>query len=144
MFYFRFNKIVINVSTSNIHPNDKQQLIENIKFLHGTYSTEWSSNCTHLTISIVKLTLKVLCALTLGQPIVNIKYWSDYVKAIKNDEKPPDPSNYLPTITESLLSRKVPLVYDQRRKSLFVNKLFIFLTESTMKNTEDAIIAAGK
>lgn len=103
----------------------------------------WSKTCTHLVVSEVVLTAKVLCALTEEQPIVTGKYFQDYIKSIKNNIHPPNVKDYLPEINESLLSKKIKLEYHASRRTLFKNKTFVFLTEKCKVQMAELISVTG-
>lgn len=106
---------------------------------------KWSSLCTHLAVEKLTLTVKVLQALVQGKPIVTLDYWADYAKAIENSKPAPDLARYSkPPVAEHLFSSDFECTYDEKRKSLFENKVFVFLKASTKKQLEDVIKSCGK
>lgn len=92
---------------------------------------------------MVKLTLKVLCALTLGQPIVNNDFWHEYVRRVEKNEPAPDPKHYVPIHNESLLGLNVDLTFNPARKTLFAGKIFVFSSKNMLQSAEDAISVTG-
>lgn len=144
MLFFRFTNIPINIYRSNISTSEKSILAKHMNYLNGKILKEWSSECTYLVTSTVKLTSKVLCALIEGKHIVNIAFWNDFVKSVERNLKLPNPSNYLPELNEALLSKNVPLVYKPERKTLFAGKIFAFFSLKVMQGIQDVIHLAGK
>ncbi|KAH1024691.1 hypothetical protein HUJ05_004142 [Dendroctonus ponderosae] len=142
---FRFECPTFIVSASGLSTDTKTILKQHLKVCNSKYMDKWSSVCTHLVVEKLTLTVKVLHALVQGKPIVTLDYWADYAKAIKNSRPAPDLSKYRkPPVAEHLFSSDFECTYDERRKSLFENKMFVFLKASTKKQLEDVIKSCGK
>lgn len=115
-----------------------------IEAVKGEFTSKWSPSCTHLTVKELIVSVKVLCAITYGQPIVLIQYWQDLLKCIKKNIKLPDVENYLPPISESLLNKDVSLKYKPERKTLFEGKIFVFPDENLKKQMASIVKIAGE
>ncbi|KAJ8930978.1 hypothetical protein NQ314_016175 [Rhamnusium bicolor] len=112
--------------------------------LGGQYIENWTTDCTHLTVEEVTLTVKVLHALIDEKPIVKPAYWSKFAENVRNNLPPPTIENYnKPPIAEALLN-KIELKNDPQRKILFNGKLFLFPKEKNKKQMEEIIQKAGK
>ncbi|KZC05552.1 Nibrin, partial [Dufourea novaeangliae] len=116
--------IITVVSTLN--ETDKSALRSIIDEIDGMISSEWTSNCTHLTVSKATLTEKVTWAMASAVPIVNLNYWKEVKHAVDNGQEFPKSEDFVPPITESLINaRKVSLHVNEKRKILFQNLIFV-------------------
>lgn len=140
---FRVQKFQFAIVTSNLKSNDKKTLGLALDFFKASRTAVWSKNSTHLVVSEIILTAKVLCALTEGQPIVTAKYFQDYVESIKKNTAAPELLNYVPELNETLLSKNISLNYVPTRKTLFQSKIFVFLTEKSKIQMSELIAIAG-
>lgn len=133
------------VAASALSADKKLTLKAALDKCHGTYVDKWSDKCTHLTVENLTLTIKVLHALVEGKPIVTLDYWSDYAESVEKKVSLPDINKYnRPPIAETLLRSDFEYKADPRRKTVFENKMFVFLKSSTKKQIEDVIKSCGK
>uniref|UniRef100_A0A8C6TYC7 Nibrin n=1 Tax=Neogobius melanostomus TaxID=47308 RepID=A0A8C6TYC7_9GOBI len=103
-----------------------------------------SQDCTHLVMSTVKVTIKTICALLCGRPIVKPDFFSALRSAIQNQSPPPEAERFLPEIDEpSLNKEEVNVEVIQRRKELFAGKIFVFLNAKQMKRLSAAVSFGG-
>lgn len=136
--------VIINV-ISNLTKTQKKDVTQNVAYLKGIISDVWRPDSTSVTVNQIVLTPKVLCALINGIPVVTLKYWDDFVANVKANLPPPQTKDYLPPYGEAILSaRSLKWEYNPMRKTLFQNKVFIFLNENIKKQMQDLVAAAGK
>ncbi|XP_074025637.1 nbs [Leptinotarsa decemlineata] len=140
-FIFKVQNFVTSgTRLSSIH---KTKLKKDIALLGGLYTDNWTSECTHLTVEEITLTVKVLHALIDQKPIVIPAYWSKYVENINKRLPPPNIEEYQnPPMAEALLN-KVELKSNITRKELFKGKTFMFLKEKSKMQMEDIIKKVG-
>ena len=141
---FRLEEISPHVTYSGLNAEQKIKLTENVIFLNGKIDSNWNKACTHVTVSEITLTAKVLYALILGQPMVTLQFWDDYVTNVKCNSLPPDVKNYVPRFSEMVLQKNFSLEYLPERKTLFKNLTFVFATDQIKKTMDVLIKMAGK
>lgn len=135
----------IAVVTSNLKKVDKRAVVDNVVALNGTVLDTWKADCSILVIKEIMLTPKVLICIIWGIPIVTPKYFTDFLKNVKENRPPPDIENYKPPCGETVLPQKsVNLDYNPKRKTLFANKVFVFSNKAIWNQMTDLIQAAGK
>lgn len=101
--------------------------------------------CTHVTAEEIVLTVKILCAVIAGTPIVTLKYWKDYVNNVKQNLPSPNVADYKPPCSEMILNyQNIDLDYKDERRSLFKDKIFVFPTKREKDKMVDMIRLAGK
>ncbi|KOC69481.1 Nibrin [Habropoda laboriosa] len=126
--------VPIIVVISNVNDNDKRKLKSLMDEIDGMISTEWTSFCTHLTVSTATLTEKVTWAMAFVVPIITINYWEEVKCAMKKGKEIPDPKNFVPLIGESLVNNQnVSLAPNEKRKTLFQNLIFVYFSKSQYK-----------
>ncbi|XP_044268561.1 nibrin [Tribolium madens] len=125
---FRIQKVDLVVAGSGLTNEERVELKEKITSVGGTFVNEWGPTCTYLTVPVIVLTIKMLNALIDDKPIVNLKFWDEYIKRIKNNEPLPDLQDFKPPVVETLLNG-IDLTPNPERKTLFKNKIFVFPTE---------------
>ncbi|XP_076621292.1 nibrin isoform X2 [Colletes latitarsis] len=112
---------------SSLNDNDKDKLQKLINEIDGMICTDWTTACTHLTVSKAALTEKVTWAMASVVPIVTLGYWEKVKHAINNGNEFPKVDNFVPLINESLIIKgKVSLCPNEKRKTLFRNLIFVF------------------
>lgn len=77
---FRLEKIPVILCTSTLDAKDTAKLREHLRLIGGKLEKVWSESCTHLVMSNVTVTLKVLQALAMGKPIVTPAYFTEYIQ----------------------------------------------------------------
>ncbi|XP_077284905.1 nibrin [Arctopsyche grandis] len=139
---WRVSKLKLETCTSTCKLN--AQLLDALKSMSVTVMPQWTTDCTHLTMSSITLTLKVLSALVSGKPIVTASFWSTCYENFQKDVPFPDPADYLPPISEPTLNQQTAnFRVDQTRCKVFANKLFIFVSRSQMEKYGYVIKAAS-
>ncbi|CAK9816922.1 NBN [Anthophora quadrimaculata] len=134
----------IIVVVSNINDNDKHKLKSLLDEIDGIISLQWTSSCTHLTVSKATLTEKVTWAMASAVPIVTMDYWEKVQTAVKKGKKLPNPNNYVPAIEEALVNNQIiSLAPNEKRKILFQNLIFVFFNDTQCKTYGKMIKMAG-
>ena len=114
--------------------------------LGGFICQHWNGNTTHLVMEKVTFTMKVLCAIACGKPVVTVKYLEDLLDCYdkKTSLNLPHEKEYLPPITEQTLLHQEHLFHpNSTRNSLMIGKLFVILVPQQFKRIKDAIQFAG-
>ncbi|XP_028392471.1 nibrin-like isoform X2 [Dendronephthya gigantea] len=137
-----FDPLVVYASCLNsaVKNNLKSQLSK----LGGYLVNEWQKECSHLVMDSLSFTIKVIYALASCHPIVTQSFFDDLIQAIDSKTDMPCPEKYMPPIKEDLIDTKVVSFHPNvARKSIFVEKLFVFLEKKQYKRLEQAISLAG-
>lgn len=144
---FRLENIDINVCTSAMSSEENDKLIKQLKIVDGQLHSVWSTECTHLVMTNVTITVKVLQSLAHGVPIVSPDYFDAYIKcATEHQPELPDVKKFIPIVVEPYLMKdsKMMEVHLERQR-LFQNKIFVFMVKRHMEKFEPIItLAAGK
>ncbi|KAK9295196.1 hypothetical protein QLX08_010414 [Tetragonisca angustula] len=144
--------VVINMPlitiTSTLHNEEVERLKNLMEQIDGVIIDDniWRRASTYLTVGKAVLTLKLVCAMASALPIVTIKYWDEVKFAINNCQPLPDPNNFVPPISEILVTKeKVSLSRNEKRTKLFENLTFIHFSVTQYKKYKKVIkIAGGK
>lgn len=145
MVFYSFECYKFVVTSSVLNATAKNTLKQDLAKCQGKYVEKWSNKCSHLVVNEFLLTIKVLLALIEEIPIVTPDYFTEYRKSVESGTKPPDINKFnKPPITEQLLKSDFKYKYDSRRRSLFENKVFVFLKATSRNQMEDVIKACGK
>ncbi|XP_053996565.1 uncharacterized protein LOC128886053 [Hylaeus anthracinus] len=132
IFTLVYVPIITVVSTLNDH--DKEALQNLIDKIDGMISTDWTSACTHLTVSKATLTEKVTWAMASAVPIVNLDYWEKVKDAFYNAKELPESKDFVPALSESFIIKgKVSLCPNKKRKTLFQNLIFVYFSAHQYK-----------
>ncbi|XP_061458761.1 nibrin isoform X2 [Rhineura floridana] len=132
------------VCSSCLDVSRKSVLNKNILQLGGHVVNEWKEECSHLAMVLVKVTVKTICALICGRPIVKPEYFAELIKAIQAKEQLPAPESFYPPIDEpSIKCEKLDLATGPVRKTIFKGKTFVFLTAKQFAKLSLAIKLGG-
>lgn len=142
---FRLENIEINVITSTVPPEDSKKLKKVLEVIDGKLLDAFSTECTHLIMTTITITVKVLQSLAYGLPIVTPSYFDAYLKsAMEHSVVLPDVKDYIPGITEPFIMKEIGMMeVHLDRKRLFQNKTFIFMVKKHMDKYESIIKLAG-
>ncbi|XP_013143585.1 PREDICTED: nibrin [Papilio polytes] len=136
--------INLTACASTLKGESLLKLKENLHRLGGTFKNDWDSSCGYLTMPAITLTIKVVLALVQGAHIVTIEFWNECVEATSKFSKLPDPKNYMPQIIESTLNKeKVSFFPDEKRKSLFAGKTFIFFSRRQLEMYKNVLVSSS-
>ncbi|XP_036593326.1 nibrin isoform X2 [Trichosurus vulpecula] len=112
--------------------------------LGGLVVNNWTEECTHLVMVSVKVTIKTICALICGCPIVKPDYFTEYLKAVRTKKQPPKLESFYPPIDEPAINNEnLDLTRRKERKQIFNGKTFIFLNAKQHKKLKSAILLGG-
>ncbi|XP_007441341.2 nibrin [Python bivittatus] len=132
------------VCSSCLDVSQKSVLNKNILQLGGHVVNEWREDCTHLVMVLVKVTVKTICALICGRPIMKPEYFDELIKAIQAKQQLPLPESFFPRVDEpSIENEKVDLTKCHRRRTIFRGKTFMFLTAKQHAKLSSAIKLGG-
>uniref|UniRef100_A0A8C5RI35 Nibrin n=1 Tax=Laticauda laticaudata TaxID=8630 RepID=A0A8C5RI35_LATLA len=132
------------VCSSCLDVLQKNILNKNILQLGGHVVNEWNEDCTHLVMVLVKVTVKTICALICGRPIMKPEYFDELVKAIQAKQQLPLPERFFPKVDEpSIENENIDLIKCPRRRTIFRGKKFMFLTAKQHAKLSSAIKLGG-
>ncbi|KAL1775721.1 nibrin [Sigmodon hispidus] len=141
---FRVEYEPLVVCSSCLDVPGKTVLNQAILQLGGLTANNWTEECTHLVMSSVKVTIKTICALICGRPIVKPEYFSEFLKAVESKKQPPELERFYPPIDEPAIgSKSVDLSGRQERKQIFKGKTFVFLNAKQHKKLSSAVVFGG-
>ncbi|XP_030831481.1 nibrin isoform X1 [Strongylocentrotus purpuratus] len=137
-----FNPLV--VAASALPADEKKALKQTVHKIGGHVVSEWCPQCTYLVMSQLNVTIKVISALVACRPIVTPDFFKKTLEAVKVKASLPAPGNYLPTLAEAAINKnEVSFSPDDRRKEIFKDRTFFFLTEKQHKRLHVPIAVAG-
>ncbi|XP_028636112.1 nibrin isoform X2 [Grammomys surdaster] len=141
---FRVEYEPLVVCSSCLDVSGKTVLNQAILQLGGLTANNWTEECTHLVMSSVKVTIKTICALICGRPIVKPEYFSEFLKAVESKKQPPEIESFYPPIDEPAIgSKSVDLSGRHERKQIFKGKTFVFLNAKQHKKLSSAVAFGG-
>ncbi|XP_036033571.1 nibrin [Onychomys torridus] len=141
---FRVEYEPLVVCSSCLDISGKTVLNQAVLQLGGLTANNWTEECTHLAMASVKVTIKTICALICGRPIVKPEYFSEFLKAVESKKQPPELESFYPPIDEPTIgSRSVDLSERQERKQIFRGKTFVFLNAKQHKKLSSAVVFGG-
>lgn len=141
---FSLEKECIVACSSCVDNEGKVTLSQDIRSVGGRLVSSWTSDCTHLVMPTVKVTIKTICALLCCRPIVKPAFFSAFSKAVQQKLPLPKAERFRPQIDEPSLARDdVDLSARPERKSLFKGKTFLFLSSKQMKRLSVAVSCGG-
>uniref|UniRef100_A0ABI7XPR0 Nibrin n=1 Tax=Felis catus TaxID=9685 RepID=A0ABI7XPR0_FELCA len=141
---FRVEYEALVACSSCLDASGKTALNQAILQLGGLTVNNWTEECTHLVMISVKVTIKTICALICGRPIVKPEYFTEFLKAVKTNKQPPQIESFYPPIDEPVIGNKnIDLSGRQERKQIFKGKTFVFLNAKQHKKLSSAVIFGG-
>ncbi|XP_075272005.1 nibrin isoform X1 [Opisthocomus hoazin] len=141
---FRVEYEPLVVCSSCLDVAQKTALHQAIQQLGGLVVNEWTEECTHLVMVSVKVTVKTICALICGRPIIKPEFFVELIKAIQSGQQLPNHESFYPPVDEpSIGTEKLDLCEHHERKKIFSGKTFVFLTAKQHKKLGPAVILGG-
>ncbi|NWS71039.1 NBN protein, partial [Crotophaga sulcirostris] len=141
---FRVEYEPLVVCSSCLDVAQKTTLSQAIQQLGGLMVDEWTKECTHLVMVSVKVTIKTICALICGRPIIKPEFFVELVKAVQSRQQLPSHESFYPPVDEpSIGTEKLDLSERCERKKIFSGKTFVFLTAKQHKKLGPAVILGG-
>lgn len=133
------SKITPIITVSTLPVEIAKQLKQYIQILGGSILTGWKDTYTHLTLTEIKLTPKLLHAILDQKPIVTCDYWCSVVQAARRGRRSlPNPASYVPPNPENF-----DLSYREERKSIFMDITFVFLNARHFNTYAPIVEKAG-
>ncbi|NXO00558.1 NBN protein, partial [Rhinopomastus cyanomelas] len=154
---FRVEYEPLVVCSSCLDAAQKTALNQAIHQLGGLVVNEWTKECTHLVMVSVKVTVKTICALICGRPIIKPEFFVELIKAIQSRQQLPNHERqvscfqnhrikfiFCPPVDEpSIGTEKLDLSEHLERKTIFRGKTFVFLTAKQHKKLGSAVVLGG-
>jgi len=146
--FYRLKWVTFRVTSSMLKAKDAVEgYLEAIA--PGTQlQPQWTNLTSHLVMTSISLSLKVVNCLASGVPIVTPEYFRDFLAAADSKQALPVTSDYTPPVTESqsesqLRDPNISFKVDSRRAKLFTSLTFIFQTEKEFQACVTPIQLAG-
>ncbi|KFU97502.1 Nibrin, partial [Pterocles gutturalis] len=141
---FRIEYEPLVVCSSCLDVAQKTALNQAIQKLGGLVVNEWTKECTHLVMVSVKVTVKTICALICGRPIIKPEFFIELIKAIQSRQQLPNHESFYPLVDEpSIGTEKLDLSEHHERRKIFSGKTFVFLTDKQHKKLGPAVVLGG-
>ncbi|KAM5211225.1 nibrin isoform 1-T1 [Hipposideros larvatus] len=141
---FRVEYEPLVACSSCLDVSGKTALNQAILQLGGLTVNNWTEGCTHLVMVSVKVTIKTICALICGRPIVKPEYFTEFLKAVQSKRQLPPLESFYPPIDEPAIgSENIDLSERQERKQIFRGKTFVFLNAKQHKKLSSAVVFGG-
>ncbi|KFP86979.1 Nibrin, partial [Acanthisitta chloris] len=141
---FRVEYEPLVVCSSCLDVAQKTALNQAIQQLGGHVVNEWTSECTHLVMVSVKVTVKTICALICARPIIKPEFFVELIRAIQSRQQLPNHESFYPPVDEpSIGTEKLDLSEHHERKKIFSGKTFVFLTAKQHKKLGPAVGLGG-
>ncbi|XP_075069866.1 nibrin isoform X2 [Mixophyes fleayi] len=126
--------------SSCLNASEKSSVTQAVLSLGGHVVNNWTEKCTHLVMTSVKVTIKTICALICGRSIIKPEYFNEMITSIQQKQPLPTLTSFMPVIDEpSLQSESLDLSENARRKTIFKDKTFLFLTAKQHKKLSPAV-----
>lgn len=142
---WRLERSEFVILTSALTDDDKQLVKGYVGILDGRILDNWNDSCTHLVMSDVVITIKVLLALVKGIPIVRPSFLNEVIAAVQ-EKRPdlPDAVDFVPAITEPYILKESALfAVNLDRRRLFEGKTFVFMVRRHRARYESIIQMAN-
>ncbi|XP_036788553.2 nibrin isoform X3 [Manis pentadactyla] len=141
---FRVEYEPLVACSSCLDVSGKTALNQAVLQLGGLTINNWTEECTHLVMVSVKVTIKTICALICGRPIVKPEYFTEFLKAVHSKKQLPQIESFYPPIDEPAIgSKNIDLSGRQERKQIFRGKTFVFLNAKQHKKLSSAVVFGG-
>ncbi|XP_006816932.1 nibrin-like [Saccoglossus kowalevskii] len=132
------------VCSSCLDSTEKKFVKSKLVKLGGHMVNEWTKDTTLLIMSKLNVTVKVITALILCHPIVTPQYLVNLIDAMEGKADMPTPKKFLPVLVDAAIKNDdVSFAADERRKQIFKNKTFIFLTQKQFKRLNLTVSFGG-
>jgi len=145
---FRLKWVKMEVITSML--KDKKPLDSWLKEIEPGSKVQgsWTDNTTHLVMTTISLSVKVVNCLSKGVPIVTPEFFRDYNCSLKSKQKLPQVAAYTPPVSQSdsenqLRGPDISFQINKERKQLFRGKTFVFLNPKQHTDNQIPISLAG-
>ncbi|XP_019851017.1 PREDICTED: nibrin-like isoform X2 [Amphimedon queenslandica] len=144
---FKLKKQELVFCYSNMTSNVKEQVSAIVEKLGSKIVSNWSSSCTHLVMTAVTITAKVVNALSSCCPIVSVAWLEESLKCLDQKKVLPSSDNYVPEVVDPNLLQSqhanVSLKPMLMRRRLFSEKNIYFLIKKQYLMLQYCLKAAG-
>ena len=132
------------IVTSMLDQSSQASVKSYVDKLGGEMFATWQPNTTYLIINQVKLTVKVIQALASATSIVKVSFLEKFCEALTVRSELPLPKDFLPPIAEESLDCDVSVLLPNiSRKTIFKNRLFVFINKKQYKRSAHSCTLAG-
>uniref|UniRef100_V9KFB8 Nibrin n=1 Tax=Callorhinchus milii TaxID=7868 RepID=V9KFB8_CALMI len=139
---FRVGYKPLIVCSSCLVGPGKITLNQAIQQLGGHVTSNWTNDNTHLVMPSIKITVKTICAMICGRPIVKPQFFLSVAEAIRSRQHFPSAESFSPPIDEPNIKAE-DMVIKPERKWIFVGKTFIFFNGKQHKRLGPAVTLGG-
>lgn len=137
-------ELKINVMCTALNPTQKTTLAEHITFLNGKLLENYRFECNILVSNKIITTMKVIYAVTHGLKIVKPAFIEKLVNCVKTNQPLPKYEEYRPPLDEKILNNNLDILsYNENRKVLFKDKVFVFSNSDKKKIFMEMIELVG-
>lgn len=122
---WKLEELKLATTPSSLLRPEVEELSKLIGPLGGSVLPSWTNECSHLTMDMVSVTVKLLHALLENKPIVCIAYWREFSKVahrIHVSDDWPKPEDFPPDQPANMPSIK----WHPERTKLFAGITFVF------------------
>lgn len=143
---FKLVRERFNVAVSMIDDSLKSEVVEALAAIGGNLINGWHPDVDYLVVKSIKLNLKVVKALVTPCHIVSCKFVFNIRDQVLTQfgQVLFEPDKYLPKFDEPSLSpENCNFHVDVRRKKIFSDILFVFLTKKQLEKMGSIVVAAG-
>lgn len=140
------HKLVFKTAVSMLDREKREKLDKILKALKIPIANQLDESCTHLTMSLqTGVSPKLLQTLTMCIPVVNTKFWVAFQDSYNNNKPLPKCIDYVPKVNEvSIISfDTISLAMNDKRRTVFNGKTFIFMSSAQLDNFEPIIRNGG-
>ncbi|KND01503.1 uncharacterized protein SPPG_09105 [Spizellomyces punctatus DAOM BR117] len=141
---FRLKYVPVVLCCSGLRAKQRGEINELARQYDFKSFKDWTSSCTHLVVSTLKITMKVVLALAHHRYIVGEAWVRAFSKADPKNFAMPDPLQSLPVATDDSLDlSKVSFAPDPSRAIVLTGHQFVVFSDEEFKNLQKVVTAAG-
>lgn len=145
---FRLKWEVLNVTTSML--KDKASLQNCLQEIQpeSKIQPSLSKSTTHLVMSAISLSMKVVNALSLSIPLILPSYFRDLSNSLSSQQPLPLVGEYTPAVTTNqsesqLRDPNIDFGVNKERSAIFQGKVFVFENSKQKSVNEEAVMNSG-
>ncbi|KAI5729238.1 hypothetical protein M8J76_000531 [Diaphorina citri] len=141
-FVYKYTYVV---TSSKLDPAVTSQLKDLLQDMSIPYHNDWTDASTHLTMSGIVVTPKVVSALASVKHIVTPAFWSSLSKVLTSGSGwYPKEEDYVPPVVEQAAKyESVSFLPNPKRRCLFQGLKFVAMSQQQMKYLEQCVTLAG-
>ncbi|EDV51245.2 nibrin [Drosophila erecta] len=138
MSIWQVTQLKLVTTVSALTRPEIQELTKILEPMGGMVTSNWTDDCTHLTMNEVSVTVKLLHAMLENKPIVTFAYWRNMLQSAQSihvKEGWPQPEDYQPT--------NIDVTWRPERTRLFAGKTFVFMNRKHFDMYGSVVQKAG-